>query len=109
MESRQSDVIEKISESLEMRVNETLKDAIEQYDSSVALYVLVNVATSMLAKALIMTDPSHREIVEDIVGKIVKMKVKEGNAAVQSYVAIHKAMVVGSGSYTCQQYPPKKN
>jgi hypothetical protein len=54
MDKRDIDAIQKISESMEVRTNETMKDVVEQYDMTVAINVLVNVATSMLAKALIM-------------------------------------------------------
>ena len=53
MDKRDIDAIQKISESMEMRTNETMKDVLEQYDINVAINVLINVATSMLAKGLI--------------------------------------------------------
>jgi len=109
MDKREIDAIQKISESLEIRVSQTLNDAMEQYDEGVALNVLINVSTSMLAKALIMTDPSNRDNVENIAFRIVQMKVDEGHAAVESLMAISKAMVPKGGVFTCQPTPPKKN
>lgn len=109
MEKREIDAIQKISESLEMRLYATLKDAIEQYNESVAMNILINVGTSMLAKALIMTDPSNRDNVENIAFRIVQMKVEEGHAAVESLMAISKAMVPKGGAFTCQPSPPKKH
>ena len=109
MEKREIDAIQKISESLEMRLNATLKDAIEQYNESVAINILINVGTSMLAKALIMTDPSNRDNVENIAFRIVQMKVEEGHAAVVSVLAIGKAMLPQGGAFTCQPRPPKKH
>lgn len=108
MDKRVIDAIQKISESLEIKVSATLKDAIEQYDESVAMNVLINVGTSMLAKALIMTDPSNRDNVENIAFRITQMKVEEGHAAVESMIAISKAMFAQGGAYTCQPTPPKK-
>ena len=109
MHDREIDAIKKISESLEMRVNDTMKDVLEQYDMDVALNVLVNVATSMLAKALIMTTPANRDNVENIAFRITQLKVEEGHAAVESLMAINKAMVASGSHYTCQQWPPKKH
>ena len=109
MDKRVIDAIQKISESLELRVSATLKDAIEQYDESVAMNVLINVGTSMLAKALVMTDPSNRDNVENIAFRITQMKVEEGHAAVESMMAIGKAMLPQGGAYTCQPTPPKKH
>jgi hypothetical protein len=109
MDKREIDAIQKISESLEIRVSQTLKDVMEQYDEGVALNVLINVGTSMLAKGLIMTDPSNRDNVENIAFRIVQMKVEEGHAAVESLMAISKAMTPKGGAYTCQPWPPKKH
>ena len=109
MDKREIDAIQKISESLEIRVSQTLKDVMEQYDEGVALNVLINVGTSMLAKGLIMTDPSNRDNVENIAFRIVQMKVEEGHAAVESLMAISKAMVPKGGAVTCQPWPSKKD
>jgi hypothetical protein len=109
MDKREIDAIQKISESLEIRVSQTLKDVMEQYDEGVALNVLINVGTSMLAKGLIMTDPSNRDNVENIAFRIVQMKVEEGHAAVESLMAISKAMVPKGGAFTCQPWPSKKD
>ena len=109
MDKREIDAIQKISESLEMRVNQTMKDVLEQYDMNVALNVLINVATSMLAKGLIMTDPANRDNIENIAFRITQLKVEEGHAAVESLMAINKAMFARGGHYTCQQSPPKKH
>ena len=109
MDSRDAEAIQKISESMEMRVNETIKDVIDQYDLNVALNVLVNVATSMLAKAMIMTEHHRREHLQEIALRITQMKVEEGHAAVESMVAIGKAMLPQGGAFTCRPTPPKKH
>ena len=109
MDKRVIDAIHKISESLEIKVATTLKDAIEQYDESVAMNVLINLGTSMLAKALVMTDPNNRDNMENIVFRITQMKVEEGHAAVESLMAIGKAMVPKGGAFICQPWPSKKD
>ena len=109
MDKREIDAIQKISESLEIRISQTFKEVMEQYDEGVALNVLINVGTSMLAKGLIMTDPSNRDNIENIAFRITQMKVEEGHAAVESLMAISKAMLPQGGAYTCQPTPPKKH
>jgi hypothetical protein len=106
MNERETDAIQKISESLEKKVNDSMKDVLEQYDMGVALNVLINVATSMLAKGLIMTEPDNRENVQAVAFRITEMKVEEGQAAVQSLMVIGKAMADGS---TCRPWTPKKH
>ena len=109
MDDREIDAIKKISESLEVRVNETIKDVLEQYDMDVVLNVLVNVATSMLAKSLIMTSPANRDNIENLAFRITQLKVQQGHAAVESVMAINKAMVARGSHYTCQPWPSKKH
>lgn len=94
---------------MEIRTNETMKDVLEQYDMNVAINVLVNVATSMIAKALIMADPANRDALHDLSIRITDMKVVEGHAAVTSMMAIGKAMAPKAGHFTCQPWPPKKH
>jgi|GEM_PF-4130858 len=108
MGQREIDAIHKISEAIELYVNDTLKDVLDQYDINVALNILMNVSTSMLAKSLILTEPDARDHVKLIANSLVSMKVGEGHAAVQSVIAINRAMVgaLGDGS-TCSPRPPK--
>lgn len=108
MDKRDFDAIQKISESLELRFNETMKDAIEQFGPEVGVNVMVNVATSMLAKALIMTSPDTRDHLSGIAIRLTEMKVEEGHAAVESLMAIGKAMMAKGGDYTCQPPPQKR-
>ena len=83
--------VEKICESTERRINETLKDVLEQYDIGVAMSVLINVGTSMLAKAVILAGDDGPQV-KVIAEHITEEKVKEAKAAVVSLMAIHKAM-----------------
>jgi hypothetical protein len=109
MDNREIKAIKKVSESMEIGNNEVMKSIIERYSPEIAINVMINVATSMLAKALVMTDPSNREHLEKIVIKLTQMKVDEGHAAVESVMAIGRAMSPQGGHYTCQQSPPKKH
>lgn len=109
MEREDLDAIQKISESMELRTNDTMKDVLEQYNMTVAINVLINVATSMLAKALIMTPTEDRDHIGEIAVRIVQLKVNEGHAAVESLVAINKAMFPRGRGETCQPWVPKKH
>lgn len=107
MDQEQIDVVAEISEALETAANLTLKSVTEQWGPEVAISIMINVSTSLLAKALIMNDPKHRDMLEEVSMRFVRAKVKEGHAAVESMIAISKAMVPKAGSNTCQ--PPKKH
>ena len=108
MDDETLDAIYKIGESLDLRINDTMKDTLEQYAPEVVINVLINVATSMLAKALIMCEPQQRAYLAHIAEKFTEMKMKEGHAAVESLMAISKAMTAQGRAYTCQQQIPKK-
>jgi hypothetical protein len=99
---REIDAVEKIAVAMDMRINDTMKDTVEQYDVGVAVNVLIQVATSMLAKAVIMTKHEHQAELAKVIAVMVRAKVVEGNAAVESMVAIEKAMMGPySGDFTC--------
>ena len=107
MDKEKLEAIHTTTDSLELRVNDTMKDVLEQYDPDVAVNVLINVATSMLAKALIMSDPEQRVHLAHIAERFTAVKVKEGHAAVESLMAIGKAMNQGGKAYTCQPQTKK--
>jgi hypothetical protein len=109
MNDRLIEVIQKITDSMEIRTNETMKDVIDQYGPEVAINVLINVSTSMLAKGLIMTDPDSRDHLAGVAVRITQIKVDEGHAAVETLMAIGKAMISKGGAQTCQPMPPKKH
>jgi ribonuclease BN (tRNA processing enzyme) len=104
MNRNEIQTIAELSEALEVRNNEYFRNVLETHDNHIAMNVLINVATSMLAKALIMSHPESREAMWNATLNIVDAKVAEGHAAVVSLMAIDKAM----GS-TCSPLPPKKH
>ena len=73
------------------------------FRSGVAAYVLINIGTTMLAKAIVLVRPEHKDTVIAAIANAMSLKVREGEAAVESLMAIDKAMS------TCQPYPPKKH
>jgi len=96
--------IAELSEALELRNNEFFKSALEDFENHVVMNVLINVSTSLLAKALVMGHPESRASLLRVIFSILDGKVAEGHAAVVSLMAIDKAM----GS-TCSPLPPKKH
>lgn len=106
MEDEELEVIKKIVESLEDRMNKSMKDVIEQYGPNVATNVLVNLGTTMIAKALILVHPEARPHIQYVTYQAIDGKVEEGHAAVESLMAIGKAM---GGKSTCQPWPPRKH
>lgn len=106
MDDDNIEVIKDICEKLEQHFNSVLKDVVEEHDLGIASNVLINVGTSMLAKALLMVQPEVRGTVQYIAYKAVDDKIEEGYAAIFSLMAIDKAKGVGQ---TCAPWKPKKD
>ena len=85
------EVIAKVCESLERKINDTMKGVVDNHDMLVTLNIMINIGTTILAKALIMVKDEDREQIEAIAFNAVGMKVEEGNAVVHSILAIQKA------------------
>ena len=100
------DTIKKIVEGLEERMNNSMRDVIEQYGPNVATNVLVNLGTTMIAKALILVHPEARPHIQYVTYQAIDGKVEEGHAAVESLMAIGKAM---GGVPTCKPWPHKED
>jgi uncharacterized protein (UPF0332 family) len=102
--------IEAIAEAIEndeRHLNATMRALVEEHGMEVAINVMVNLSTTLLAKALLMAkDDDSRMHITFIAAMQVEAKLEEGEAAVDTVVAIQKAM--GRGQ-TCQPLPPKKH
>lgn len=93
--SMQDDIraVERHSDDMEEWLNYRLRQIVEANNVGVAASVLMNLGTTMLAKAIILARDKERKIdVIQIIGKVLNAKVEEGEAAVQSLQAIEKAM-----------------
>ena len=106
MKENEIDEIKNICEQLEHHYNGFMKEVLEEHDIGVASNVLINVGTSMLAKALLMVQPELRGAVQYIAYKAVDEKIEEGHAAIHSLIAISKAM---GGGDTCAPRVTKKD
>lgn len=92
MEREEIRIIGDLSEKVEVMNNDFMRKVLEDHDNIIAMNVMINAATSMLAKALILCHPDNRGHIEHVALKIVDAKVAEGHAAVESLMAIGKAM-----------------
>jgi hypothetical protein len=105
MHDKELDDIKKIVEGLEERLNKSIKNVVEQFGTGVATNVLINLGTSMIAKAMILVHPEARPHIQYLTHQAIDDKTEEGHAAVVSLMAIGKAM----GGQTCQPMAPKKD
>lgn len=94
--------IGRICEEMETRLSKEMAEIIEEHGRGVAANVLINIGTTMVAKAMILVKPEHKDTVAAAIAHGITTKIKEGEAAVQSLMAIGKAM----GS-TCRPPPTK--
>ena len=105
MHDQEHEDIKKIVEGLEERLNASMKAVIDEFGIGVATNVLINLGTSMIAKAMILVHPEARPHIQYLTHQAIDDKVEEGHAAVVSMMAIGKAM----GGQTCQPMAPKKD
>lgn len=98
------EIIQQICMEMEERLNNELRMILNKHGKGIATNVLINIGTSMLAKSIILVREEHRAMVYEVVVSSLNEKIKEGDAAVESLMAIGRAM----GS-TCQPYPPTKH
>ncbi len=97
------ETIGRICEAMETRLNTEMADIIEKHDRGIAANVLINIGTTMLAKAIVLVKPEHKDVVIAAISSGISTKAREGEAAVQSLIAISKAM-----ESTCRPLPPKR-
>lgn len=95
--------IQQVCTEMEERLNREIRSILEEHNKGVAANVLINIGTTMLAKAVILVRDEHRNMVYDVVVSALNSKIREGDAAVESLMAIGKAM-----GDTCQP-PPRRH
>lgn len=100
-------VIAEAIENGEDYLNSTMRKLAHEHGMEVAINVMVNLSTTLLAKALLMAkDDDSRVNITYIAAMQVEHKLDEGKVVVETATAILKAM--GRGQ-TCQPLPPKKD
>ena len=81
------------TERMEDWVNNEVSKIVQDQSMGVVASILMNLGTSMLAKSVILAkDSEHKERIMEIIIKVLKVKIMEGEAAVESLVAVEKAM-----------------
>jgi hypothetical protein len=104
MEDHTKKIIDGISFQLENGVIKISHEVLQTYDldtsMEIIMEVMVNLSSSLLAKALLICEPSKHEQFILMVEELARKKAKEGTAVVETYNAINRAM-------TCS--PPKNN
>jgi len=78
---------------LEEHVNSVIKALFDKEGETIAMNVMLNVGTSMLAKALLLAPEEARDHLVGILAHLIDAKMQEGEAVIESYRAISSAMM----------------
>ena len=78
---------------LEEHVNGVIRALFDSEGETIAMNVMLNVGTSMLAKALLLAPEEARDHLVGILAHLIDAKMKEGEAVIESYRAISGAMM----------------
>lgn len=107
MDNKTLKAISNAIDAHETYLNANIKTLIEEHGMQVGMSVLINLSTSLLAKALLLAkDEESRAKIAYIAAMQVEYKLEESEGIVESMTAIQKAM--GKGQ-TCQPMPPKNH
>ena len=107
MDKKDIQAITEAIEKHELQLNETMKHLIDENGIEATINVMVNLSTTLLAKALLMADDLDSRInITHIAAMQVEAKMEEAEAAFVTAGTIKNAM--GRG-HTCQPLPPKKH
>ncbi len=107
MDKKDIQIIADAIEKDERHLNATMRALVEEHGMEVAINVMVNLSTTLLAKALLLaTDFDSQLNITHIAAMQVEAKLEEGEAAFVTAMTIRNAM--GRGQ-TCQPLPPKKH
>ena len=78
--------------AMEEHCNKQMAQIIPRHGINGALTALVNLGTGFVAKALVMIPPENRDTVLMTIQMLIDSRTEEGIAAVESSMAITKAM-----------------
>jgi len=79
--------------ALEEHINAEMRKIFDKEGDEIAMNVLLNVGTSMLAKTMLLAPESHRDDLVGVLATLIDVKVQEGGAMIESFKAIGNAMV----------------
>ena len=93
MKKKDIKALAKYTQELEEHINNVMRGVYDNESEGIAMNVLLNVGTSMLAKALLLAPEEVRDNLVGVVAMLIDAKMQEGEAMLESFKAIHSAMV----------------
>ncbi len=78
---------------LEDHINTVMRKILEKEGDDVAMNVLLNIGTTMLAKTLLLAPEEARDNLVGVLATLIDAKMQEGEAVLESFRAIRSAMV----------------
>ena len=93
MKKKDIKALAKYTQELEEHINTTMRRIYDTESESLPMNVLLNVGTTLLAKALLLTPEDARDDVVGLLATVIDAKMQEGEAIIESAKAIHGAMM----------------
>lgn len=91
MDREQIPELASVVDALEEHISNVVLNTMTEYDIGFTVNLLINVSTSMLAKALVMVEEPSRPEIARIVSVMTRVKAQEGEAVVTTMELIEKA------------------
>ena len=104
MTKQELETMARLCEKLDIYLNEEFRSVIVDHSKHLATNVMINVATSMLAKVLVMIDEDSRQAVMQTIISVIHDKTKEGDAILKDLLTTIEAVGMAD---TC--YPNLRN
>ena len=110
MDDEQAETISLHTDGLEQVVVDIISAIKQEHGMDVALSVLINVATTMLARVMLVATPESRELLAQTIELEISMKIREGRAAREAEKAVDAAKSrAKAGHMTCYPDNTKKH
>ncbi len=84
--------LDKAIQSIESHIAVEMNEIVDEHGLHGLLTALVNVGTTLLSKAIVLTQDDKRNLLIATIDMLVESRVQEGDAAIKSSVIITKAM-----------------
>ena len=93
MKKKDIKALAKYTQELEDHINTTMRRIYDTESESLPMNVLLNVGTTLLAKALLLAPEDARDDIVGVLATVIDAKMQEGEAMLKSFKAIHGAMM----------------
>ena len=93
MKKKDIKALAKYTQELEEHINTTMRRIYDTESESLPMNVLLNVGTTLLAKALLLAPEDARDDLVGVLATVIDAKMQEGEAMLESFKAIHGAMM----------------